>query len=229
MAVDATTSSTSANSSSNANLLAGQQNLSTSYDTFLQLLTTQLKNQDPTSPLDTNQFTQQLVQMTGVQQQLLSNTLLQKLVDGQSSLGSGAAGAVGLIGKTVTAESSSATTTAAGGSGSWDYSLGAAAAGATATVTNSAGVTVWSGALPDLSSGKHTFTWNGKTSSGAAAPAGDYTLSISAATANGQSISTDLTQTGVVQAITSDGTGATSIQIAGRGKAAVSSVTSVTS
>src|SRR5579885_716501 len=68
------------------------------YTTFLSLLTTQLKNQDPLSPLDTNQFTQQLTQMTGVEQQLLGNQLLQQLVTTQS-VTQGA----NLIGKTVTA------------------------------------------------------------------------------------------------------------------------------
>jgi flagellar hook assembly protein FlgD len=73
--------------------------LANNYQTFLSLLTTQLKNQDPLSPLDTNQFTQQLTQMTGVEQQLLGNQLLQQLVTEQGGLSQAAA----LIGKTVTA------------------------------------------------------------------------------------------------------------------------------
>jgi flagellar basal-body rod modification protein FlgD len=50
------------------------------FQTFLTLLTTQLKNQDPTSPLDTDQFTQQLVEFAQVEQQLKSNTQLATLV-----------------------------------------------------------------------------------------------------------------------------------------------------
>ena len=73
--------------------------LANNYQSFLSLLTTQLKNQDPLSPLDTNQFTQQLTQMTGVEQQLLGNQLLQQLVTEQAGLTQ----AAGLIGKTVTA------------------------------------------------------------------------------------------------------------------------------
>ena len=66
MTVAATTAASSTTgSATNASLLSGQQNLATSYTSFLTLLTAQLKNQDPTSPLDTNQFTQQLVQLTG--------------------------------------------------------------------------------------------------------------------------------------------------------------------
>ena len=57
----------------------GKARLASSFDTFLKLLTSQLKNQDPLSPLDSNQFTQQLVQMTGVEQQIFSNDLLKQL------------------------------------------------------------------------------------------------------------------------------------------------------
>ncbi len=44
--------------------------IASNFTTFLQLLTTQLKNQNPLDPLDTNQFTQQLVQFAGVEQQM---------------------------------------------------------------------------------------------------------------------------------------------------------------
>src|SRR4051812_43519004 len=72
----------------------GRARLAENFDTFLSLLTAQLKNQDPLSPLDSNQFTQQLTQMTGVEQQLLTNDLLKKLI---SNTGSGVATAVSLI------------------------------------------------------------------------------------------------------------------------------------
>src|ERR1700733_1829637 len=79
--------------------------LSGNFDTFLTLLTTQLKNQDPTAPLDSNQFTQQLVQMTGVEQQLNGNDLLKQLVANTSN---GISTAVTLIGKNVKAVSDTA-------------------------------------------------------------------------------------------------------------------------
>ena len=77
--------------------------LSKNFDTFLSLLTTQLKNQDPLSPLDSNQFTQQLVQMSGVEQQIQANSLLQSIAN---NTGSGISTAVSLIGKNVKATSS---------------------------------------------------------------------------------------------------------------------------
>jgi len=90
MAVDATTTATAAAGAS----ATGRTRLAENFDTFLTLLTTQLKNQDPLSPMDSTQFTQQLVQMTGVEQQLLTNDLLEKLV---TNTGSGVSTAVSLI------------------------------------------------------------------------------------------------------------------------------------
>jgi flagellar hook assembly protein FlgD len=94
--------STSATSSASASALSANNTLASlagNFQSFLTLLTTQLKNQDPTSPLDTSQFTQQITQMTGVEQQLQSNQLLQQLVTAQG----GVAQAANLIGETVTA------------------------------------------------------------------------------------------------------------------------------
>jgi flagellar hook assembly protein FlgD len=98
---------------------AGIGTLAQNYETFLHLLTTQLKNQDPLSPLDTNQFTQQLTAMTGVQQQLLTNQLLTQIIgQNQADLGGSA---VNLIGKTVTVET--ANTSLVDGAAEWTYRL----------------------------------------------------------------------------------------------------------
>ena len=102
MDVAATTATAAAAASATGDTTAiGRARLAENFDTFLSLLTTQLKNQDPLSPLDSNQFTQQIVQMTGVEQQLATNDLLKKLV---SNTTSGIATAVSLIGKEVRAE-----------------------------------------------------------------------------------------------------------------------------
>ena len=90
------TSSASANALSVNNGLAS---LAGNFQSFLSLLTTQLQNQDPLNPTDTNQFTQQITSMTGVEQQLMSNQLLQQLVAQQTGIGA----AAGLMGDTVTA------------------------------------------------------------------------------------------------------------------------------
>ena len=74
--------------------------MSSNFDTFLTLLTTQLQNQDPLSPMDSNQFTQQLVQFSQVEQQINSNKNLESLISltkNQTSVD-----AVSYLGKTLT-------------------------------------------------------------------------------------------------------------------------------
>ncbi len=100
-----------------ATINGAQKSLVGDQQTFLTLLTAQLKNQDPLSPLDPSQFTQQLVVMTGVQQQILTNQLLQQMVNRQTSVGD----PINLIGKSVTASTPDAALT--GGKANWTYSL----------------------------------------------------------------------------------------------------------
>jgi len=154
----------------------GKARLAESFDTFISLLTTQMKNQDPLSPLDSNQFTQQLVQMTGVEQQLFTNDLLQKLV---SNTGSGISTAVSLIGKQVRATSPDAALT--GGKADWHYKLNQGAADVKIEVVDSHGKVVKTVAPTDNVAGEHAFTWNGKDASGAQLPNGGvYTLRVTA-------------------------------------------------
>jgi flagellar basal-body rod modification protein FlgD len=194
--------SIAANTSSDA-LVSGQDNLDTSYTTFLKLLTTQLKNQDPTSPLDTNAFTQQLVQMTGVQQQLLSNKLLQQLVTQGSN--ADVRGAVDLIGKTVSAVGSDVVLK--DGKASWNYELDQTASKVTLSVVDSKGRVMWSGDAPDLGQGEHAFTWDGKgVNDGAEGQT--YTLQIKAVDANGDEIASRALIEGLVTAIHQGDSGA---------------------
>ena len=191
------TSPTTGNSSTAAAINNSLASLASNSQTFLTLLTTQLKNQDPTSPLDTNQFTAQLTQMTGVEQQLLSNQLLQQLVNQNS--GSGVTGAVGLIGKSVTASGDTATLTS--GSAAWQYTLGGTATNVTVQIADSSGNIVYSGAAPS-GSGAQSFTWNGQNSQGQQqANGGTYTATFSAATSSGASVPVSNAVTGTATAV----------------------------
>jgi flagellar basal-body rod modification protein FlgD len=185
----------------NSTVNSGQIQLTSDYNTFLQLLTTQLKNQDPLSPMDTNTFTQQLVEMNGVQQQLQTNSLLQTLVNESS----GAGPAVNLIGKQV--QANSPTIAFSGGSADWKYDLGGQAAAATLTVTDSTGQVVWSQQAPDLTSGQHDFAWDGSTLAGGKVTAGTYTLSIKANDSKLQAMSPQVFVQGVVTGVSSDSSG----------------------
>src|SRR6185312_8384343 len=112
--VSSTTNSATAGLASDTNTIAGN------FDTFLSLLTTQLKNQNPLDPLDTNQFTSQLVQFSSVEQQLQTNDYLSALV--QANSGGGNASAVNYIGKIVTA-SGVKSDLVKGGKATWNFTM----------------------------------------------------------------------------------------------------------
>src|ERR1700749_3681363 len=115
--------------------------LSGNFSTFLTLLTTQLKNQDPTAPMDSNQFTQQLVEYSQVEQQIDTNTNLQTLISQGTS--QNASYATSYLGKTVTVPGGQGSLS--NGEADWTYNLGAAASSTQLPITNASGRTVWSG------------------------------------------------------------------------------------
>src|SRR5262249_25435329 len=114
-----TTSATSATSSTASSLAgsqaAGASSASAAYDTFLTLLTTQLTIQDPLNPTDTSQFTSEMIQLSGVEQELNINSTLDNMAQSLSAISD--ANGVGYIGKTVTA--TGATTTMQSGAATW--------------------------------------------------------------------------------------------------------------
>lgn len=161
---------------------AGSTMLASDFETFLTLLTSQLKNQDPLSPVDSNQFTAQLTQMAGVEQQLLTNDLLKGLLAAQG--GGGLAGAATYIGKEATAAWSATKLT--DGEATWSYELASNAASARLEVLDGTGKVVWSGDAPDRTTGVHDFTWDGETTTGANAGDGQvYSLRVVARDAAG--------------------------------------------
>ncbi|MBX3486201.1 flagellar hook assembly protein FlgD [Phenylobacterium sp.] len=174
----------------------GRARLAENFDTFLSLLTTQLKNQDPLSPLDSNQFTQQIVQMTGVEQQLLTNDLLKKLV---SNTGSGVSTAVALIGKEVRADADVAALK--GGKAEWTYILDRDASDVKLEVLDEKGRVVRSIAPTDNKIGEHKFTWDGKSAAGASMADGTYTLRVTAKDSQGSTVASNVVTDGVVTGV----------------------------
>src|ERR1700712_3372694 len=108
--------------------------LAGNFQTFLTLLTTQLQNQNPLDPLDTNQFTQQLVQFAGVEQQLKTNDQLSSLVSLQQT--TQATQALDFVGKNAVVDGSTATMT--NNAATWQLSVPAAST-LTVNIANSTG------------------------------------------------------------------------------------------
>jgi flagellar basal-body rod modification protein FlgD len=63
--------------------------LATDFDTFLTLLTAQMKNQDPTKPIESTEFVAQLAQFSSVEQQIASNTTLTAILEAINATGAG--------------------------------------------------------------------------------------------------------------------------------------------
>jgi len=201
MAVTPTTSAPAAGavppSASDASQTASSlASLTENFQTFLSLLTTQLKNQDPLSPLDSNQFTQQLVQMSGVEQQIQTNSLLKQIA---GNTGAGISTAVSLIGKDVRAVSDTAALSK--GKASWVYNLPSDAADLRLEIVDSAGKVVHAEAPADMKAGDHTITWDGKDMTGTQLPDGTYTLRVTATGAAGESLATTTYVDGVVTGV----------------------------
>src|SRR5215470_1118120 len=165
------------------------------FQTFLTLLTTQLQNQDPTNPLDTNQFTQQLVEFAQVEQQLRSNDQLAALVSLQQTAQS--TQALGFVGENVTVSSNNAQL--ANGSANWTISSPKPST-ATINVSNSNGQLVYSGTMT-LQAGSNTFKWNGQGNNGAQWPDGTYTTTITAKDSSGQPVDVSTVVTGTVNSV----------------------------
>jgi flagellar basal-body rod modification protein FlgD len=201
---------------------ASRTSLAQNFNMFLTLLTTQMKNQDPTAPMDSTQFMSQLVQMTGVEQQLAGNDLLKQLV---ANTGANVSNAVDLIGKNVRATYPDANLS--NGQAKWGYSLDAAASDVRIEVLDSNGVSVRTiaGSADDAKAGEHSFAWDGKDGLGANMPDGTYTLKITATDGGGAAVASNIYVEGQVTAIQLQD-GQSVITING-GKVPISQVTAV--
>ncbi len=169
-------------SSPNAGLNGGVD-LASTFDNFLLLLITQLQNQDPLSPIDTNQFTEQLVQFTNVEQAIKTNSKLDQLIalQGTNLL----TGALDYIGKTV--EIDSVVLNLSGDAVPITYDLAANAQEATIEILDETGKTVRTLAA-ETAVGRHELVWDGKDDFGNDLPDGLYGVVVSALDAEGQSI-----------------------------------------
>jgi flagellar basal-body rod modification protein FlgD len=169
---------TAANAAASAAAASGAvpANMQINETDFLQLISTQLQNQDPLQPTDPSQFLGQLEGLSEV-------SSLQSMQSTMSA--SQLSGSANLIGQSILAPGTTAALTA-GGAISGAVNAPNGATGLTVSIANSSGVPVTSFQVTPAGSGMTNFSWNGTTSAGTAAPAGQYTISVNA-TVNGAS------------------------------------------
>jgi flagellar basal-body rod modification protein FlgD len=176
---------------------ASKTKLSTDLNSFLTLLTSQLKNQDPLSPMDSTQFTNQLVQFSQVEQQININSNLSNLIGlTQQSI---AGNVVNYIGKTIEGPSNQAPLT--NGQMKASYNLSATAGSVTIAVKDGAGNIVYS-KVGATEAGVHEFDWDGKDNNGIQQPDGTYSLTVTALGADGATVDTGTTVFGKVTGVT---------------------------
>src|SRR6266705_3295514 len=171
------------------NTLAGN------FQTFITLLTTQLKNQNPLDPLDTNQFTQQLVQFAQVEQQLKQNEQLATLVALEKT--AQATTALAFVGQNVAVDGQTAALK--NSSATWSFQVPKPIS-ANVTITNATGQTVYSGSFT-MDTGLQTFAWDGRDNTGTLWPDGKYTIAVTGKDASGQTVSVPTEVEGIVDSV----------------------------
>ncbi|HQT60652.1 MAG TPA: flagellar hook capping FlgD N-terminal domain-containing protein [Acidiphilium sp.] len=198
-----TASSSSTGGSSTANALSS---LSSNYNNFLTMLTTQLRNQDPTNPVSSSQFTSELVQFSQVEQQINTNQSLTQLL--QLTQAGDLTQASAMLGSKVTATSSQLPLQ--NGTGTLNFNAPTSGPVAIA-VYNSAGQQILDSAI-NATAGSNSWTWNGKDASGTQMPDGAYNVAVVEGGANGATTTLPFTITGTATGVTSS-TNSVSLQL----------------
>ena len=184
---------------SNSNSSLGSTDGSTlagNFQTFLTLLTTQLQNQNPLDPLDTNQFTQQLVQFASVEQQLKTNDELSSLVSLQQT--TQATQALGFVGHTAVVNGTTASLS--NSQATWDFNI-PSSGNLTVNIANANGQNVFTQTYAVNAGNNQPFTWNGKGADGTQWQDGQYTLTATATDSSGNSQAITTAIQGVVSSV----------------------------
>jgi flagellar basal-body rod modification protein FlgD len=193
----APTSTTSTSSTSGSSGSSGSPTNTLGQDAFLQLLVTELQNQDPTQPQDPNAMITQMAQFSSLEQQTDTNTLLTSMQGQVSALYQGQT--ANLIGSSV--QVTSTALNLSGGTSSIGIALPTAAAKVSLTIKNAQGQTVATLNPGAMAAGNQVVTWNGQNASGTQLADGTYTVGITATDASGNSVAATTTSMATVTAV----------------------------
>jgi flagellar basal-body rod modification protein FlgD len=203
-----TSASTSAAATASSTSTSGSQSgssalnsLSSNFSDFLSLLMTQLQNQDPTSPLDTNQFTTELVEFSSVEQQINTNSSLTQLI--QLTQAGEMMQASSMTGKQVTVSSDHVPLQ--NGKGTIQF---------TAPSNETADIAIYSDSgsklretIVQANKGTNTWTWDGKDSSGHSLPDGSYKVAVAGANTDGTASALTFSVVGTATGVQSQSSG----------------------
>ncbi|MEJ8472587.1 flagellar hook assembly protein FlgD [Roseibium algae] len=210
---DSTTSSTASTKS--------DTDLGITSTDFLQLMVQQLQNQNPLDPMDANSYVDKLVSYASYDAQTDTADNTEALANGQSS--SISENGLGYIGQKI--EATGNTNTLTDGAATWNYKLGSNAESSKISISDENGKVVWSGD-GETTVGSHSFTWDGKTTSGVQLDDGaSYTLSVNATDADGDDVNGSTSVVGTVTGI--DMTGDESLLMIGSSSVSVKNVLSI--
>lgn len=168
------------------------------YEAFLKLLTAQLRNQDPLSPMDATQFMTQLAQLSTVEQGVRTNETLGQVLDTLKN--SGMRLDMAYLGRKV--EAASDRISLSEGKAEMAYAIDGAAASVKIEVVNDAGQVIYS-APGSPKPGRQTFAWDGKRSDGTTAADGTYLVRVTAKDKAGKSLTTATVTTDTVKEVRS--------------------------
>lgn len=189
-------SATSSSPTASSAAASARTSLAGDYTNFLKLLTTQLQNQDPLSPMDTDKFTSQLVQYSQVEQQLATNDKLDTLATTAASASQAAA--VNYLGSTIALNDALTELTSSGAT--VDYKLAGEATDVSLSFYNANNELVHT-QVGKLAAGRNTVTWNGMLDDGTPAPAGTYRVAIAAKNASGATVGSTVESSGTVTSV----------------------------
>jgi flagellar basal-body rod modification protein FlgD len=182
--------------------------LTNNFSDFLSLLMTQLQNQDPSSPMDSNQFTSELVQFSSVEQQINTNSNLTQLI--QLTQASQIEQSASMLGKPVTVASNQLS-----------LQHGSAAINFNTSTTEPVGIAVYDStgaqvqtATLTSTAGANTWTWNGQSADGTTVPDGPYSVSVVALGASGSAAKVPFTVTGTATSVVNNA-GTVQVQLGG--------------
>jgi len=196
----------SANSTNQASLLtAASQNKGATgadFNMFLKLLTAQMQNQDPLDPMKTSEYTQQLVQYSQVEQSLQQTSTLKDILSRMTS--QDLVQAAGFVGREAKFDSATTGLDAQTGTATWEYTLDRLPSSAVATISDFSGKPIRQIALDPADTSKR-LVWDGLTVTGAPAPQGAYTLTVTALDSNGVSINSGISAIGTIRDVSRDG------------------------